>query len=202
MFDCVRELIQADQVYQYALLQNDEPISYESLCQLFQHDEQFRAYFLEMLTHCPFESYRFETPGVNRQSFQTPFKFVLFNSPGLAPSPDTQTFQTYFERDQRNDGIVEFENLGGDAWLVVPCPVSSTSAYNHLAQFVRTAPMLQQHSLLSRVGESLQNRISDHPLWLNTAGGGVSWLHIRFDSRPKYYRYQPFKYWSYSRPAL
>ncbi|MGI9175867.1 MAG: DUF6940 family protein [Rhodothermales bacterium] len=24
-------------------------------------------------------------------------------------------------------------------------------------------------------------------MWLSTAGGGVSWLHVRLDSRPKYY---------------
>lgn len=31
------------------------------------------------------------------------------------------------------------------------------------------------------------------PIWLNTAGGGVAWLHIRLDHRPKYYRYLPYK---------
>ena len=30
------------------------------------------------------------------------------------------------------------------------------------------------------------------PVWMSTSGAGVSWLHIRLDSRPKYYQYRPF----------
>ncbi len=29
--------------------------------------------------------------------------------------------------------------------------------------------------------------------WLNTEGGGVAWLHVRIDQRPKYYHYAPYK---------
>jgi len=39
----------------------------------------------------------------------------------------------------------------------------------------------------------MQKQISDRPTWLSTAGLGVYWLHLRLDSRPKYYRYQPYK---------
>ncbi len=35
--------------------------------------------------------------------------------------------------------------------------------------------------------------IGHTPLWLSTAGGGVAWLHVRLDSRPKYYGYSPYK---------
>lgn len=38
----------------------------------------------------------------------------------------------------------------------------------------------------------MQQNLNDAPIWLNTAGAGVPWLHIRLDSRPKYYRYQPY----------
>ena len=30
---------------------------------------------------------------------------------------------------------------------------------------------------------------TESPVWVSTAGMGVSWLHVRFDSRPKYYRW-------------
>ncbi len=36
-------------------------------------------------------------------------------------------------------------------------------------------------------------RVSRKPVWLNTAGGGVAWLHVRLDDRPKYYGYQNYK---------
>jgi hypothetical protein len=38
----------------------------------------------------------------------------------------------------------------------------------------------------------MQQRVSASPLWLSTAGMGVSWLHLRLDSRPKYYRHRSY----------
>ncbi len=35
-------------------------------------------------------------------------------------------------------------------------------------------------------------RVGDRPTWLSTAGHGVAWLHVRLDTRPKYYRYTPY----------
>ena len=36
---------------------------------------------------------------------------------------------------------------------------------------------------------------NDVPVWTSTSGLGVYWLHVRLDSRPKYYQHQPFKKW-------
>ena len=49
-----------------------------------------------------------------------------------------------------------------------------------------------QHALWRTVGEAVSERITDRPLWLSTAGGGVAWLHVRLDSRPKYYGHTPY----------
>ena len=86
-----------------------------------------------------------------------------------------------------------FENLGKDAILVVPSPLGSEPAYSHLAAFIRYAPENQRHLLWRIVGQTVQNEISARPLWVSTAGGGVDWLHVRLDSRPKYYGYAPYK---------
>ena len=37
--------------------------------------------------------------------------------------------------------------------------------------------------------------LGSQPLWLSTAGGGVDWLHMRLDKRPKYYRHLPWRDW-------
>ena len=39
----------------------------------------------------------------------------------------------------------------------------------------------------------MQRRLSAKPVWLSTAGAGVSWLHVRLDDRPKYYGYAPYR---------
>ena len=43
------------------------------------------------------------------------------------------------------------------------------------------------------VAAAVRRRVSDPPVWLSTAGMGVSWLHLRLDSQPKYYRHGPYR---------
>jgi len=67
------------------------------------------------------------------------------------------------------------------------------AAYGHLAAFVREAPPEQVDALFATVGRTLLDRVAPSPLWLNTAGLGVPWLHVRLDSRPKYYGHAPYR---------
>ena len=86
-----------------------------------------------------------------------------------------------------------FPNLGRDAVMVVPCPVGDPSIYGHLASFIRNAPESQLHRFWIAIADAMNQRISARPVWLSTAGMGVSWLHVRLDDRPKYYGYAPFR---------
>jgi len=70
--------------------------------------------------------------------------------------------------------------------------MSSKTNYCHFSSFNRTADLMQQHVLWQCVAKTLLKRIGPKPLWLNTAGEGVAWLHIRIDQKPKYYAYKPF----------
>jgi len=89
--------------------------------------------------------------------------------------------------------VIEFANLGHDAILIVPCPENSSSDYGHFAAFLRHSGESQQHALWKLVGTAMQRRLSREPVWLSTAGGGVPWLHVRLDDRPKYYGYAPYR---------
>ncbi|WP_391540805.1 DUF6940 family protein [Halomicronema hongdechloris] len=31
------------------------------------------------------------------------------------------------------------------------------------------------------------------PRWVNASGLGVAWLHVRLDTRPKYYQHEPYR---------
>jgi hypothetical protein len=118
------------------------------------------------------------------------FEFVLLRSDRLDRPVDSGAFAGHFSSPM---DVVTFPNLSGDATMVVPCPAAAESAYGHLASFIRKAPQSQVHHLWQSVGTAMLKRLSDRPVWLSTAGMGVSWLHIRLDSRPKYYGYAPFK---------
>ena len=88
--------------------------------------------------------------------------------------------------------VGRFSNFSGDAMLVVPAPLDANTDYSHLAAFVRGAPVSQQRAFWQAVGEAVRGSLSERVLWLSTSGLGVYWLHVRLDSRPKYYTYQPY----------
>jgi hypothetical protein len=176
----------------YAIDTGSSTLSYAQLLVLWQDDAEFRNFFIQLLAESPFSAFRWETPAVTIASVNQPFEFVLLNSPDLATRPDPRAFAEHFAGAQAG-GVVEFPNLGGDAVLVAPCPDGQSSDYAHLAAFLRHAPVARQHALWQAVAAAMQRRLGSKPLWLSTAGGGVSWLHLRLDDRPKYYGYAAYR---------
>ncbi len=165
-------------------------ISAQQVFALWKRDERFRAFWRESLRTVSFEAYCWECPPVRTQDAGGVFECVFVSSPLLSPMPpDPGPFEEYFKEGCR---AVSFESLGHDALLVAPCPGEPGTDFAHLARFVATAPEEQQSALWASVGAAVEGRLSDRPLWLSTAGLGVSWLHIRLDSRPKYYRHVPY----------
>ena len=167
-----------------------EPVTYQTVLALWQSSAAFRAWFSDELGAAPFGCYRWETPPISATTSRRPFEFVLVDAPEIDLPPDPSPFRHYFPAAEQ--GVVTFENLGRDALMVVPSAPGEVDAYPHLAGFIRTAGAEQIDALWRAVGEAVTARMSDKPLWLNTAGGGVAWLHVRLDSRPKYYVYRPF----------
>jgi hypothetical protein len=140
----------------------------------------------------PFVAFRWETPPLTSTTIQQPFECLLHDSPGLDVRADPTDFETYF---QPGVEVVNFQNLGADALLIVPCPISKSANYSHIGAFHRSAPHSQQHVFWIAVAQTVLARAGPHPLWLSTAGGGVDWLHMRLDERPKYYRHLPWRDW-------
>jgi hypothetical protein len=170
-----------------------QPASYLDVIQGWRDDPTFRSLFNAALADAPYAAFRWETPPVDHESTTRPFEFVLLDSPRLARAPNPDAFAEHFDRSP-GKAVLIFPNLGGDALLIVPRPQVDRSAYGHLAAFVRGAPESQRQTLWRLAGESMLRRLNhDRPVWLNTAGGGVSWLHVRLDDRPKYYRHRPYR---------
>lgn len=168
-------------------------VAFSDVLQGWQNDAMFRALFNAWLAESPYSAFRWETPPVTFDTLKQPFEFVLLDSPWLSCRPDTEAFAEYFQQSPEQDVLV-FPNLGGDALMVVPGPMTRISAYTHLAAFVREAPGGQQDQLWRVVGQAMTRRVNTtKPVWLSTAGGGVSWLHVRLDDRPKYYAYGPYR---------
>ena len=196
-FSAVVTEIEQDRIQQYSLFQAGALLSYREVVSLWKQDATFRVFFLQQLQKVPFAAFFWETPPITSSSFDRRFEFVLVNSKMLAQvRPEPTAFQNQFPH--AKEGVAVFSNLGGDATLVVPSNESAGTNYPHLAAFVRSAQEAQAHTLWQRVGETIETTLSDRPLWVSTAGMGVYWLHVRLDSRPKYYRFRPYKDPTYS----
>jgi len=174
-----------------AIALNSRPASFGEVIQAWQNDGSFRSLFNSLLAGAAYSAFRWETPPVTAGTLSQPFECVILNSPGLAREPDREAFAEHFENSV--DSIAVFSNLGRDAVMVVPRPIADASAYGHLAAFVRLAPDFQRDELWRSVGEAMAARVGAKPVWLSTAGAGVSWLHVRLDDRPKYYGHGPYR---------
>ncbi|MCP4359301.1 MAG: hypothetical protein GY796_14910 [Chloroflexi bacterium] len=171
---------------------NAKPATFADVLHGWQNDVMFRSMFNALLADTPFSAFRWETPPVTINTIEQPFEFIVLDSPMLARHPDPEVFAEHFNKSPQKNVLV-FSNLGGDAIMIVPQLKTTVSAYGHLAAFVREAPDVQRHALWKLVGEVMSQRVSIKPVWLSTAGGGVSWLHVRLDDRPKYYGFGPYR---------
>lgn len=192
MWTTRNESLSNGRIIKVAIDSGSAPISFKNVLSLWQEDSNFRLFFNDLLATSPFSAFRWETPPITSHTASRPFEFVMLDSPGLARDPDPDAFAEHFDRSV-GEAVIEFSNLGKDAAMIVPSPSGPHSAYGHLAAFVRQAPLPQRHALWTLVGQATQRRLSAKPVWLSTAGAGVSWLHVRLDDRPKYYGYAPYR---------
>lgn len=175
----------------YVLMNEDEAISFGDALELLRSNENFQKFFIAFLNEIQLKAYRWETPPFTKSLLDRDFEFVILNSPSLDRPADSSSFDPYIRT--KNKEVVVFQNLGGDAHLVVPTRVDQSANYCHLASFTKSAPLGQQQTLWASVGETGLSLVSDKPVWLSTAGGGVPWLHVRFDHYPKYYGHAEYK---------
>lgn len=190
----------SEDIYKYEIYNSakEQPISVKDAMNLMYGSAVFRNLLIKELSSVPFNAYFFETPPTNKNNFERdPFHFVLVNSRDFGDRhSDPAAFQEHFKP---NCITATFQNMGRDATLIAPClPLkeSDTSHYTHLASFVRHADSNQVHELWRNVASAMVSRVhkqGEQRTWLSTSGLGVSWLHVRLDSRPKYYTYQPYK---------
>jgi hypothetical protein len=69
--------------------------------------------------------------------------------------------------------------------------------YKNLREFNCNALLEQKESFWQKVGEKMEEKLIDadgSPRWLSTSGLGISYLHVRIDSRPKYYSFDEYRH--------
>ena len=120
------------------------------------------------------------------------FEMVIISTTAMVKrTTDRSAFEQHFD----GSLVQTFPSLRGDAQLVVPEPIGRTDCFGHLLSWIRTADPEQVDALWMAVARAIAQWRSDKrgTLWVSTAGGGVPWLHVRLDSRPKYYKHAPYR---------
>ena len=181
-------------IHKSSLFAGESLLRYEDVIHYWLESSEFREFYFSILSASPFDAYFWEHPPMTTSNIGQAYEFVLVHSPQLSKvSADPSPFQDKFKSLSEDKTVIAFENLGRDAELVVPYPVAPQHIYAHFASFIREARENQKHDLFITMANSLKNRINNNPTWLSTSGLGVYWLHIRLDTRPKYYSYQPYR---------
>lgn len=171
----------------------DLQLSFREFFFLLENRTDFARWYSETLAGCVFDAFFWEFPPLTADTFENGAEFVIIESALLARlQPDPGPFESQFMRQQSSD-VITFPNLGGDALLIVPTQLCPIDAYPHLATFLRSASRSQIRSLWKVAAKVVQENLGRAPRWLSTAGLGVPWLHLRLDTRPKYYSFSPYK---------
>ncbi len=178
-------------VSHYQICQDGRELTFREVFILWREDHHFRSFYNQLIADALFPAFYWEHPCLTQDRLGENYEFVLVNSSALALiHSDPTPFREKFVKDQF---AVRFANLRADAELVAPTPKGAKlDAFTHLANFVRQAEMNQQAAFWKLVGTTVMELLSEEPRWLSTSGLGVHWLHVRFDSRPKYYTHRPY----------
>jgi hypothetical protein len=150
---------------------------------------QAREATVECLKDVSMSAYVWETPVLNLEKPQ-PFECVFLPERMLE---GTKASARAFATRLTGRSAVDFDNLGGDARLVVPCPNAASQPWAHLAEFVRHAPVSHVQALLELLGQVVLREARKGARFVSTSGLGVPWIHFRIDTRPKYYQWAPYR---------
>jgi hypothetical protein len=162
---------------------------------LWRTDQAFADRYTATLARLSYRGFFWETPPLTSATVARPYECMVVPSMAVGRLvADPRPFAGLIASGAGAD-IVTSRNLGGDAELVVPCN-DGRADYAHLGAFLRTASRGQARALWRKAGETVERWLEEapgRPVWLSTSGLGVSWLHIRIDTRPKYYSHTPYR---------
>ncbi len=185
-------LTEQDKYVRLNILEDDKPLSFRQVFNYWKESKEFVDFYVSLINSFKYLAFYWEQPGLTSNYLDYKYEFILKPSPRLDKrNVNEKAFSKYLDLE---DDVVIFDNLGKNAKLVVPTKKQDAETYKHISRFLRSAPINQVHDLFKKIGQIIFTEISDKDMiWLNTAGLGVIWLHVRLDTVPKYYKTKPYK---------
>src|ERR1700722_18835062 len=83
------------------------PITWKETIYLWQKDEKFREFFIQILKKESLKAFFWETPPINQNNYhESYFEFVVIQSDDLEKiSPDPSPFKEHFEKKEKSSSI-------------------------------------------------------------------------------------------------
>ncbi|MDC8004943.1 hypothetical protein POV27_12850 [Aureisphaera galaxeae] len=191
MWRAKKDVLKENELIKFVIYENDVPLKRRDVIKRWKENQSFRQFYNQLLVDVEFGAFYWENPSITIHELDETYEFVVMRSTSLEKvSPEPHAFRAHFKNGSMT---VVFPNLRKDAILIVPTPMGETESYSHIGNFVRRAPKEQVDHFWKTVGETYEENIGQNRKWLSTAGLGVYWLHLRIDSRPKYYKYHGYR---------
>lgn len=181
-----------DSSTQFHIKSGLETLSFQAVFQLWQHNLEFVQFYKKSLLDLCSTAFCWEHPALTKDLLDENYECTLQASAMLEQLPvNERAFKSHISLDA---DAVDFLNLGEDAKLVIPTKKLHQEIYNHFGKFLRHGDDEQINAVFQKTGQVITAELEKHPtIWLNTAGLGVIWLHIRMDTKPKYYKTKAYK---------
>ncbi|MEL6652848.1 MAG: hypothetical protein AAFQ87_18765 [Bacteroidota bacterium] len=176
----------------FKISSGDLNLSFHEVFSLWQRDDGFVQFYIRSLFEFDFDEIYWEHPGVTEALLSKEYECIVQKTNSFGRRiVNEKAFEKYIISDRL---IEVFPNLGRNAQLVVPTRKSEPENYKHFAVFLQSAPLAQRTELFKKIGEVVLAELKNKEMiWLNTAGMGVIWLHIRNDTTPKYYKTKTYR---------
>lgn len=176
----------------FQVKQGNQLLSFKNVFELWSKDRAFIQFYAAALIQFDYKAFYWEHPAVRTTLLDKTYECVIKRSKPLEDLPSDET--AFGEYLYAKENAVDFMNLGRNARLVVPTKQTEEDIYAHLGKFIRAAEKKQLIEDFQSAGKVMLEELEKGKMiWLNTAGLGVIWLHIRMDTRPKYYKTKAYK---------
>lgn len=126
---------------------------------------------------------------------QNPYREKIMIKNFVHAAEDRSPFNLQINKKTNSEELyaIGFWNLSKDAYLVIPKPRSGKN-FQSLFHFCKNASKLQLRKFWKRVVIEIRNMLKQYPtLYVNVQGSAVAYLHVRLDTKPKYYKGNWFK---------
>lgn len=176
----------------FRITENHKTLSFRDVFELWQNNPEFVQFYQNVLSGLGFTAFCWEHPVLTLSLLDQKYECTLQKSALLDQLPVNE--KAFKSHNLQEALAVDFLNLGKDARLVIPTKKSNKEIYNHFGKFLKFDQNQQVEAVFKKTGSTVVNELEKHPnIWLNTAGLGVIWLHIRMDTKPKYYKTKAYK---------